>query len=90
MERTEHNWGFELILWKDKNFTVKLIHIDHGCETKPHKHLYKREIIINENLNAFNIEATEPHILGCEKDKNFIEFIEVSKNDSIFDNIDLE
>ena len=90
MERTEHDWGYELILWKDKKFTVKLIHIDYGCETELHKHLYKKELVVDDKLNAFFIDITEPHILSCNKGKTFTEFIEISKNDSLFDKINLE
>ena len=90
MERKEYDWGYELILWKDKNFTVKLIHIDYGYETEPHKHLYKKEVIVDEKLNVFSIGTNEPHILSCHKGKNFTEFIEVSNNDSDFDKIKLE
>jgi len=90
MERKEYKWGFELILWKNKIFTVKLIHIDYGYETDLHKHLYKKEVIVDENLNVFPININEPHILSCHKGKSFTEFIEVSTNDNIFDEIKLE
>jgi len=90
MERLEYKWGYELILWKDNKFCVKLIHIDYGYETELHKHLYKREVIVDEKLNTFFINIGEPHILSCYKGKNFTEFIEVSTKDSIFDKIRLE
>lgn len=85
MERQEHNWGYELILWKDKNFTVKLIHIDYNCETELHKHLYKREIVIDEGFNSYTVEPGQFHILTCDKNRDYVEFVEVSKRESSFD-----
>jgi hypothetical protein len=87
MERRNHAWGYELILWKDKSFTVKLIHIDNNCETEVHKHMYKKELIVDEGLNTIFVDTQQLHALVCEKGRNFTEFIEVSKNDSDFDNI---
>jgi len=90
MEKQEFDWGFEIVLWKDKNFTVKLIHIDWDCELELHKHLYKRELIIDESLNTYLIEPNQMHTLACDKKKNFSEFIEVSKRENKLDYLKID
>ena len=84
-ERTQYEWGFEEILYRNNNFTVKLLHIDFGGEISLHKHLTKREMIIDRGLNNYLIEPGEKHTLHCDGDNSFVEFVEVSQNESDFD-----
>lgn len=87
MEKKQYDWGYELILWKEKKLTVKLIHIDYKREIDLHKHLYKRELIVDEGLNTYLLEPGQIHTLSCSKGKDFVEFVEVSTRESQFDKI---
>ena len=89
MERTQYDWGFEIVLWKEKNLTVKLIHVDYKQHIELHKHLYKRELIVDEGLNSYLLEPGQAHMLTCDSEDGSVEFVEVSIRESKFDKINI-